>query len=910
MAKNISFILFLAMACVLASASANAQTFSGVLTQHNDISRTGQNLAETVLTPSNVNSSTFGKVFSFAVDGQIYAQPLYVPNVNIKGTTYNVIYVATEYDSLYAFDADAGSDNNPNPSAPLWHRSFIDPAEGKVPVPCGTDGSTTDISCNVFPYYGITGTPVIDTTSNTMYLVARTAETTNGVTTYYQRLHAINIQTGSDKSGSPVVIQGSVPGTGAGSSGGTVAYDPLADIQRVGLLLSQGTVYIGWAGAAHGWVMGYNAKTLQQTGIFNTAPNAVLGGVWQTGNGLVADTSGNLYVPIGDALFDANTGGIDYGDSLLKLTPQPGVTPSFAVEDYFTPMDQLCRQPNDLDLGSAGPILLPTQGGAVPNELLVIGKSGNGISGSTCDTTDLYLLNLENLGKYETGTNGTDNVLQELTDPPGGTEQGFWSSPAFWQGSENAAGTSGTAYVYMSGTTLGDNGNAGAPLDQYAINAVTGSQTALLTSAPSAQSSNLFPQGATPSISSNGANDAIVWAVDRIDSLDLQPGDTAAVLYAYNANNVATMLYNSNQAGGRDQLGCANKFQTPTIANGRVYVGTQTQLDVFGILGNQSGLPGIQFSSVCDTFPSVGLGTKTPPFTFSIKNIGTGTLDLTSITLTGENARDFARSTKCAATLAPGASCNVSVTFTPTTGLPETAFVTINDNAVGSPHNVGLVGTGNQPTVNVNPAFLAFGKQDIGIPSNSQTVTVANSNNLPVTIDSITITGTTPIPFTETNNCPTSLAVNANCTITVIFEPQTNGQYGANLNITDNAAGSPQVVSLSGVGVQPNAVITSPNPPQINFGQIQVGSTSTAQPVTLLNNGGGTLNISSISFTGPNPTEFAQTNNCGTTLASGATCTINVTFTPSADGLGEAYMNINDNSNPSPQQVSLSGDGT
>ncbi len=906
-----SSLITLATAFVLLTPMASAQTFAGVLTQHNDVSRTGQNLDETILTPSNVTSSTFGKVFSFAVDGQMYAQPLYVPNVTINGATYNVIYVATENDSVYAFDADAGSDANANPSSPLWHRSFIDPAEGVVPVPCGTDGSTTDISCNVFPYYGITGTPVIDVASKTMYLVVRTAETTSGTTNYYQRLHAINIETGADKTGSPVVIQGSVPGTGAGASGGTVAYDPLADIQRAGLLLAKGTVYIGWAGAAHGWLMGYDANTLQQTEIFNTAPNAILGGVWQTGNGLVADSSGNLYVPIGDALFDANTGGVDYGDTLLKLTPETGNPGTFTVADYFTPMDQLCRQPNDLDLGSAGPILLPKQGGAVPNELLVIGKSGNGITGQTCDTTDLYLLNLENLGKYESGANGTDNVLQELTDPPGGSAQGFWSSAAFWQGSENASGTSGTSYVYMSGTTLGDNGNAGGALDQYPINAVSGTGTALLNSVPSAQSGNLFPQGATPSVSSNGANDGIVWAVERIDSLDLQPGDTAAVLYAYNANNVSTMLYNSNQAaGGRDQMGCANKFQTPTIANGRVYVGTQTQLDVFGLLGNQSGLPGVHFSSVCNTFPSVELGTKTPPFNFTIKNIGTGTLDITSIALAGENAKDFARSTKCGATLAPGASCGVSVTFTPTTGLPETAFIMVNDNAVGSPHNVGLIGTGNQPTVNVIPSFLAFARQDDGIASAPQTVTVSNSNNLPVTIDSIAITGTAPIPFTQTNNCPSTLAVNANCTISVVFEPQTNGQYSANLNITDNAAASPQVVSLSGVGVQPNAVITSPNPPQINFGQIQVGSSSAPQPVTLLNNGGGILYISSISFSGANPTEFSETDNCNGSLASGATCTINVTFTPTADGLGQGYMNINDNSVPSPQKVSLSGDGT
>jgi hypothetical protein len=889
--KFFSLITAFVATWALLASPASAQTFSGVFTQHNDISRTGQNLSETILTPANVNSTSFGKVFSFAVDGQIYAQPLYVPNVTIpKKGVHNVVYVVTENDSAYAFDADGKT------TTPLWQVSYINETSGITPVPCGTDGSTTDISCNVFPYYGITGTPVIDPTTDTMYFVVRTAEPGP---TYYQRLHAVDITTGAEKFGDPVVISGSVAGTGAGSSGGIVNYDPLADIQRAALTLVNGTVYIGWAGAAHGWIMGYNAATLAQTEIFNTAPNAVLGGVWQTGNGFVADSSGNLYVPIGDALFDANTGGEDYGDTLLKLTPAP---PTFTVADYFTPKDQLCRQPNDLDLGSAGPVMLPTQGGAVPNELLVIGKSGTGITGSTCDMTDLYLLNQEDLGKY----NATqDQVIQELTDPPGNIAQGFWSSPAFWQGTENASGTSGTSYVYMAGTSLNGNGNGGAPLDQYALNGVTGTATAKL--ALSASSTTLFPQGATPSVSSNGTSDGIVWAIERKDSLDEQPGDTAAVLYAYNATNVATMLYNSTQTtNGRDQLGCANKFQTPTIANGRVYVATQTQLDVFGLLGTQSG-PAITLSSPCDTFPTVPIGQKSAAWVASIKNIGTATLDITGIKITGTNSADFKLTNKCGTSLAVNATCKLSITFVPSLGLPETAFVTIKDNAVGSPHNIGLIGTGEQGTVLVNPSYLAFGLQDIGIASPAQTVTVANSSNLAVAISGINITGTNASLFTQTNNCPASLPVNGSCTINVTFEPQTNGDFSASLNVTDNATGSPQTVSLSGAGVQPNVVLS---PVQISFGMIAVGSSSSAQPVTLTNNGGGTLYISGITFTGPNPGDFSQTNNCNGTVLSGGTCTINVTFTPTADGTRQAYLNVNDNSNPSPQTVSLSGDGT
>lgn len=908
MAKKLFSIIVAQVAlCALLATVASAQ-FTGVFTQHNDLSRTGQNLFETTLTPTNVMATTsgvpnFGKVFSFAVDGQIYAQPLYVPNVTIKGVKYaGVVYVATEYDSVYAFDATGAT------PTPLWHRNFLAVAKGVVPVPCGTDGSTTDISCNVFPFYGITGTPVIDHTSGTMYLVVRTAETTAGVTTYYQRLHALNITTGADKSGSPVVISGSVAGTGAGSSGGMVAYDPLADIQRAALTLVNGTVYIGWAGAAHGWIMGYNAKTLEQTEIFNTAPNAVLGGVWQTGNGLVADAAGNLYVSVGDALFDANTGGIDYGDSVLKLTPDP-TNNTFTVADYFTPLDQGCRQLNDLDVGSAGPVLLPTQGGAVPDELLVIGKSGNQVTGCP-DTTDVYLLNTEDMGEYNPTQ---DQVIQKLTDPPGNAAaaQGFWSSSAFWQGSENASGTSGTSYVYMAGTSLNGGANGGAPLDEYTVTGVTGAETAQLSSAPVFQSTNLFPQGATPSVSSNGANDGIVWAIERYDSLDLQPGSTPATLYAYNALNVTNPIYSSaTMTNGRDQPGCANKFQTPTIANGRVYVGTQTELDVYGLLGVGGNPPGegIALSAPCFTFPSnVLVGTKSPPWVVTVTNIGTTTLTFTSIKITGPNPSNFKLTTnQCGTSLAVGATCKLGVTFAPTLATPVTAFVTITDSAVGSPHVIGLVGTGDQPSVNVTPSFLSFGKQDVGIASPSQTVTVANSGNLAVTVSGVSFSGTNANLFTQTNNC-SSIAVNGNCTINVTFTPQVTGQFSANLNITDNAGGSPQVVSLTGVGVQPNAVIS---PVQINFGMVAVGSSSSPQPVTLTNNGGGTLIISSITFSATNAGDFSQTNNCGGSVASQGTCTINVTFTPSADGTRQAFMNVNDNSDPSPQQVSLSGDGT
>ena len=409
--------------------------FTGVLTQHNDNTRSGQNNSETILTPQNIKAAKFGKVFSFSVDGQIYSQPLYMPNVSVPGKgTHNVVFVETQNDSVYMFDADNKS------SKPIWQVSFIDRAHGITPVSCGTDGNT-DISCGVYPVYGINSTPVIDPDTNTMYLVARTAE--NGQ--YFQRLHAISIFDGTEKFGGPVVLTGSVPGTGSGSKNGIVTFNQLADVQRTALLLLNGTVYIGWAGSQHGWIMGYDSQTLQRTAIFNPTANAQFGGIWGGGNGLAADDAGNIYGAVGDALFDADSGGVDYGDSMLKLDP------TLTVLDYFTPSDQACRKANDLDLGSSGAMLLPTQGGAVANELVIAGKGG-----APCDANPvasrIYLLNRDNLGKYNPKQ---DQAVQEVAGAPAG----YWSSPAYFQG---------TSAIYYGGVQA--EGGHGDNLKMFGLN--------------------------------------------------------------------------------------------------------------------------------------------------------------------------------------------------------------------------------------------------------------------------------------------------------------------------------------------------------------------------------------------------------------------------------------------------------
>ncbi|MGA8764714.1 MAG: hypothetical protein WB562_17725, partial [Candidatus Sulfotelmatobacter sp.] len=467
--------------------TASAQGFAGVFTQHNDLSRSGQNLGETVLTPANVNSRQFGKLFSYPVDNQIYAQPLYVPNVTIPGLgTHNVLYVATEGDTVYAFDADGLS-----PTV-LWTDNFTNPSQGVNVISCTKAG----LVCNVYPTTGITGTPVIDPATNTMYVLVRTAETSGSTTNYVQRLHALDITTGAEKLGGPVVISGSVKGTGAGSSHGKVMFNTLHNDQRTGLVLANGNIYIGWAGNAHGWVMAYDAQTLQQTAIFNTTPNGTLGGVWQSGNGFAVDSTGNLYLATGDGTFDANTGGGDYGDTVLKLSP------TLLVLDSFTPMDQNCRYTpppnNDLDLGSGGPMILPTQGGAFPDEIIHSGKGGSpcDLFGSTY-AVPIYLLNRDSLGGYNPTQ---DQNIQTIA----GTAHGYWSDPAFWQGPT-------AAYVYYSGQTT-EEGN-GDNLKQYTVT------NGAVSAAPVAQSPNLYPVGSTPSISANGTSNGIVWAIERTDIL-------------------------------------------------------------------------------------------------------------------------------------------------------------------------------------------------------------------------------------------------------------------------------------------------------------------------------------------------------------------------------------------------------
>jgi FG-GAP-like repeat/Abnormal spindle-like microcephaly-assoc'd, ASPM-SPD-2-Hydin len=495
-------------------------SYAGTFVYHNDNGRTGQNLNETVLTSGNVNSTQFGRIFKYTVDGQIYAEPLYVQGLNVAGLgVHNVVYVATENDSVYAFDADGTS------STPLWQESLL-PAGGQVL-------NATDIGgcSNISPLIGITSTPVIDPVTNTMFVVARSKIITGGVTSYYQYLHALDITSGAERAGSPVEIQASVT-----SNQGTVAFNPQMQNQRAGLFLDNGVVYIAWGAHCdilpyYGWLMGYQESTLQQAAVFNSAPNGAQSGIWQSGSAPAVDEFGYIYFMIGNGTTDVNTGGIDYGEALVKLNPS-----DLSLADYFLPSNFAILNNSDLDLGSGAPLLIPDQPNPPTQMLVAAGKQGM-----------VYLVDRTNMGQYSASGN---QVLQVL---PAGTVPTAHSMPAYWQNNIYFCGVGDFAKSYLL-----FNG--------------------LLSTSPTSQSviTYAYP-GATPVVSANGSTNGLLWMLTTVKS-------STAVLHVYDAANLSRELYNSDQNKSRDQAGQAVKFAVPTVANGKVYIGTSTELDVYGLL--------------------------------------------------------------------------------------------------------------------------------------------------------------------------------------------------------------------------------------------------------------------------------------------------------------------------------------
>ena len=553
--------LALGVGCALAL-STHAQT--NVTTQHNDIARTGANTNELTLTPSNVNTNTFGRLFSQPVDGYVYAQPLYVAGVTLgagtaqPGTTHNIVFVATEHDSVYAFDADSNGGAN---ASPLWHVSLLDAAygaaAGATTVP-STDLGTGDI----VPEVGITGTPVIETTTNTIYVVGKTKE--NG--TYFQRLHALDITTGQEKFAGPMTIIASVNGVGTGSSGGKLNFDPKWENHRPALLLLNGIIYLGFAahgdnGPWHGWILAYNAGTLEQTGAWSPSANSLGSGIWMSGTGLAADVPsgkpyGRMFTVTGNGTFDAMpmyTNSMSYGDSIIQLDLTNGVP---TVLDDFTPHDQAALNGSDQDQASGGAILLPDSvgGGGGNHQLVQIGKSAR-----------VYVLNRENLGGYNP-VNTTDPGEAATLNG------GLWGGPAYWNG---------RVYIWAKNETL-----KSFAFSNGAITSSTSANESAATYSP------------TPSVSANGTTNGIVWSLKT----DNFASRGQAILYAHDGTNVATLLYASSQNATRDNPGASVKFSVPTIVNGKVYVGTETQISVYGLLGGLSQAAAPVISPVGQSF--------------------------------------------------------------------------------------------------------------------------------------------------------------------------------------------------------------------------------------------------------------------------------------------------------------------
>lgn len=513
-AARIAATSLLVLALAAASfASAQVQ----ILTSHGDNARTSANTSETLLTPGNVNKNNFGKLFTYPIDYQALAQPLYVPGVDIPGKgIHNVVYVATMADSVYAFDGESNEGDN---AAPLWHVNFTDPANGITTasgafLPC----ATTEDRGPGFTQEGIVATPVIDVATNTMYLVAKTLE--NG--TVRHKLHALDLGSGQEKFGGPITIDATV----TSNAGTVVNFNSLHQKNRPGLLLMNGVVYLAFGSnycndGNHSWVLGYDAATLQQTGVFNTNPDHGLTSIWQAGGGLAADEQGFIYPLTSEGNFDVDIGGQGYTHAVLKLSG------ALELVDFFIPWSVAYLNDHDLDLSGCSPLILPDQDGPFPHVIVAAGKQGT-----------IYVLDRDSLGGYATNDS---QVIQELVGVVGSMR----GAPAYWNGR-----------VYFS-----------AKADYLKVFSLSGG---MLSTAPSIQTPLKLTGAHAPTISANGNTDGIVWTLN------------GGKLYAYDAITLK-MLYNSHQLA-RDLLPPIPHFVTQTVVNGRVYVATRTTLETYGLI--------------------------------------------------------------------------------------------------------------------------------------------------------------------------------------------------------------------------------------------------------------------------------------------------------------------------------------
>jgi hypothetical protein len=786
------FAILVVLSSPLSCPDAFAQV--NVLTNKMDNSRSGLNPSETFLTPSNVTSSQFGKLFAANVDGYVSAQPLYMSNVFINGGTHNVVFVATQHDSVYAIDADTGTQ--------FWQRSFINPSAGIIPVPIASQGCG---GVTKFNEVGIVGTPVVDSATGTLYVSAKTQ--VNG-TSYVHTLYALEIATGGDKL-TPVPITG---------SSGSLTFDTKQHIQRPGLLLSNGTVYVAFGSNgcdlnARGWLFAYNASDLTlPPAVMTTQPDNSYGSsVWQGGVGPAADGNGNVYLSTANGLFQFSSFP-DLGDSVLKLSVNAG---QFTVADSFTPFDQATMAANDLDLGSGGDILLPDQTSNTPHLLVTSGKNGS-----------IYLLNRDFLGGYNPSDNS--QIPQYV---PNAFLGEFFGSPLYWNNLVYFLAHQDYLRVYS--LSVDGNGNS------------------VLSTAPVDQTAGRLTTFGLPVISANGTTNGIVWLVRNVAGIPL--------LSAYNASRLF-LLYDSGMASGsRDSLGTVAHFATPIVANGRVFAGTQTQLVAYGLFpaltitaGNSqtgpagSTLPvpltitainpytGSPISGVTVTFNAGGKGTLGSPSAITDSN------GVASTTYTLPNTPQVVTITATS----PGYA---TATFTETGVVGAVATLTV----VSGGKQVGVVGTtllnpivvkAKDAVGNVVPgASISFSDGLGGTFSPNPATTGSNgqvsvSYTLPTVAKSIVVTascGSVTVKISE-QSVPASPAVMsiiqgnnqtahpnnklAKALIVQITDQYANGISGLTINFADSGAGG---------------VLSPASPVTNSVGKVTVTYTTPTQPGTV-----------------------------------------------------------------------------
>ena len=840
-------VALFALFCLVA-APASGQT--SVLTQHNDNARTGQNTSETILNTTNVNVNQFGKLFAMPSDGQIYAQPLYVPGVTINGSVHNVVVFATENDSVYAYDADSSG-------VPLWKASMVDAAHGAGANEMALNSATTTGCTDTQPQVGITSTPVIDPTSKTIYVEAKSTDGTN----YFHRLHALDLLTGNEKTPGPVVIAATVPGTGDGSVNGQLAFDNLRQMNRPGLLLMNGTIYLAYAshcdsGPYHGWLFAYDAATFTQKSVYVTTPNGGLGGFWMTGAGVAADANGNIFIASGNGTFDTtNVPATETGDTLLKLGT---INQILTLLDYFTPEDQAFMQGNDFDLGSGGVLLLPDQPGSFPHILVEAGKEGR-----------VYVVNRDqmttNNSHYCSGCTSDPEIIEESgssTVGVSGQVGGMFNIAAYWNNTLYFWGVSDVLKSIPITNGLPD------------FTHVTGSTPQIG-----------FP-GAGVSVSSNGTTpgSAIVWAIDGTQYGSPGPGPGPAVLYAFDATNIPTMLYSSAQNATRDAAGNAVKFTVPTVANGKVFVGTSTEVDVYGLIGvNLPTVSSISPSSATAGGPAFTLTVNGTNFVSGATvNFGTNpAITPSSVTSTQIVA------TILASDIATAGTVNVTVTNPAGGGTSNAQTFTINNPAPTaaslSPTSATAGGAAFTLTVNgtgfVSTSIVKFNGA-------AKTTTFVNATQLTaaITAADIATAGTAPVAVTN---------------------PAPGGGTSASVSFTINAASAPALTSaaptsataggvaftltLTGTGFVAGATVNFGTNPAIAPSSVtstQIVATIPAADiatagtvnVTVTNPaGGGTSNAQTFTINNPAPTATSLSPTGATAGGAAFTLTVNGT---------------------------------